>query len=96
MPQIWLTYDELAVLMDCDPASARGAAAAIGLDRRKCHDGYTRAKLTPSLTKAFLDRALRDHLQREMQASVDDLRAIYEQMAEHSAAPSKIGSAATG
>jgi hypothetical protein len=96
VPQIWLTYDELAALMDCDPVTARGAAVAIGLDRRKCRDGYTRAKLTPSLTIAFLDRALSDHLQREIQASVDDLRAIHEQMASRLAAPLKISSAARG
>ena len=54
MPQIWLTYDELAALMDCNPADARRAALAIRLDRRKSRDGQTRVKLTPSLADALL------------------------------------------
>ena len=39
MPQIWLTYDELAALMNCNPARAREAAIAFRLDRRKSRDG---------------------------------------------------------
>jgi hypothetical protein len=85
VPQIWLTYDELAALMGCDPAGARGAALAIGLDRRKSRDGRTRAKLTPSLTKAFLDRVLQQRLEQEIAACVGDLRLINERMAARSA-----------
>lgn len=80
MPQIWMTYDELAVLMDCDKAAARAAAITIPLDRRKSRDGQTRAKLTPSLTEAFLDRLLRHRLEDELKACVRDLCAIRERM----------------
>lgn len=86
MPQIWLTYDELAALMDCDWAEARGAAAAIPLDRRKSRDGHTRAKLTPSLTEAFLDGVLQQRLEPEIAACASDLRTIHERMAERSVA----------
>jgi hypothetical protein len=36
----------------------RGAALPIHLDRRKSRDDRTRAKLTPSLTEAFLDERM--------------------------------------
>lgn len=96
MPQIWLTYDELAALMDCDPAEARGAAAAIRLDRRKSHDGQTRAKLTPSLTEAFLDGVLQQRLELEISTCAGDLLAMRERMAARSAAMPRLRSAAAG
>ena len=96
MPQIWLTYDELAVLIECNSATARGAAAAIGLDRRKCRDGLTRAKLTPSLTEAFLDRILRRYLEQEMNTCAADLRAMHENMAERPTTASRVRPRATG
>ena len=96
MPQIWLTYDELAALMDCDPAAARGAAAAIRLDRRKSRDGRTRAKLTPSLAEAFLRRVLRQHLEQEISTRAGDLRAMHERMAAPSDAAPRLRSAIAG
>jgi hypothetical protein len=96
MPQIWLTYDELAALMECDQAEARGASIAIGLDRRRCRDGHTRAKLTPALTEAFLDAVLRRCLDQEIATCANDLRAMSQQMAESSISASKFRSAATG
>ena len=97
MPQIWLTYDELAALMDCDPAAARSAALTIRLDRRKSRDGQTRAKLTPSLTVALLDIMLRQRLEQEIAACAGDLQAMRERMAASSiiAAP-KLRSANAG
>jgi hypothetical protein len=81
VPQIWLTYDELAALMDCDRAGARATAVAMRLDRRKSRDGQTRAKLTPSLCEVFLDGVLRQRLEQELVACADDLRAMHERMA---------------
>ncbi|MES2194870.1 MAG: hypothetical protein V4517_10660 [Pseudomonadota bacterium] len=80
MPQIWLTYEELATLMNCDPARARAAALAIRLDRRKSRDGQTRAKLTPFLAEAFLLGILRERLEQETMARAGDLRAMHERM----------------
>jgi hypothetical protein len=97
VPQIWLTYGELAALMDCDPAGARGAALAMRLDRRKSRDGQTRVKLTPSLIEAFLDGLLQHHLEQEIEACAGDLRAMRERMAARSAvAAPKLRSAAAG
>jgi len=84
VPQIWLTYDELAALIDCDPAGARSAAMAIRLDRRRSRDGHTRAKLTPSLAEAFLQGILRQRLEQEIAACAGDLRAMRERMAARS------------
>jgi hypothetical protein len=81
MPQIWLTYDELAALMDCNPAAARTAAAAIPLDRRRSRDGFTRAKLNSALTEAFLEQLTWRLLDREVSARASDLRTKREEMA---------------
>lgn len=86
MPQIWLTYEELAELFNCDPARARSTAAAIGLDRRKSRDGRTRAKLTAPLAEALLDGVLRQRLEHEIATCAGDLRAMRERMATRSSA----------
>lgn len=96
MPQIWLTYDELAALLDCDMAGARGAAAAICLDRRKSRDGQTRAKLTPSLAEAFLQGVIRQRLEQEIAACVGDLKMTHARMAGHSAAVPRLRSNIAG
>jgi hypothetical protein len=96
VPQIWLTYDELAALMNCDAASARTAAAAMRLDRRRSRDGYTRAKLTPSLADAFLDGVLQQRLEREIAACASDLWAMRDRMAAPSVTVPTLRSSATG
>ncbi|MBV8696540.1 MAG: hypothetical protein JO052_01575 [Bradyrhizobium sp.] len=96
MPQIWLTYDELAALMNCDAAGARRAAVAIGLDRRRSRDGQTRAKLTPPLMDAFLERILREHIERDLAVCAGALRAKHEQMATQPAVMAPRASAAAG
>ena len=96
MPQIWLTYDELAALMNCDAAGARGAATAIGLDRRKSRDGQTRAKLTPSLAAAFLQGIQRQGFEQEIAACAGDLRTMRERMAGYPAAVPRLRSVIAG
>jgi hypothetical protein len=98
VPQIWLTYDELTALIDCDPAGARGAALAMRLDRRKSRDGQTRVKLTPSLIEAFLDGVMQHRLEQEIAACAGDLRAMRERMTAASAvaAAPNLRSAAAG
>ena len=76
MPQIWMTYLELAALLDCSVISAR--AYATSLDRKKSRDGLTRAKLDVELIARFvakireadpgIDTAVRDllHVHAEM------------------------------
>jgi hypothetical protein len=96
VPQIWLTYDELAALMGCDLEGARGGAAAIGLDRRKSRDGRTRAKLTHSLTEVFLDGVLEQRLEQEIAACAGDLRLMRERMTAKTNAMPKLRSAIAG
>jgi hypothetical protein len=80
VPQIWLTYNELAVLMKCDPGEARRASIAEGLNRRKSRDGQTRIKLTPLLATAFLDALVQQFLERQMTACASDLDTLNERM----------------
>ena len=84
MAQIWLTYEELAILIDCHPADARDAAVAVDLDRRRSRDGRTRVKLTPPLVEAFLDRVLQEHLESRTVSNAEALRAIHGKMAAYS------------
>ncbi|WP_426610921.1 hypothetical protein [Bradyrhizobium sp. McL0616] len=55
MPQIWMTYDELATLSGCSAAEARVQALHLSLDRRKSRDGNTRVKLNPALMARFFE-----------------------------------------
>jgi hypothetical protein len=80
MPQIWMTYDELAELIGCDAATARAAAIAIPLDRRKSRDGNTRSKLNPTLAKAYIDLVLQRRRDSEIDTCVDNLREAHGQM----------------
>ena len=45
MPQIWMTYGEIAGLLGCDEGQARTHAAIRSLDRKKSRDGLSRVKL---------------------------------------------------
>jgi hypothetical protein len=54
MPQIWLSYDELAEYLGCTGLAAANFAATAHWSRRRCSDGLTRAKLPPAQAEAFL------------------------------------------
>lgn len=70
MPQIWMTYGELAALLGCETDDARNQAVQRSLDRKKSRDGLTRVKLDVLLMAKFfaavrgadsiLDQAIRD------------------------------------
>ncbi|MET3910398.1 hypothetical protein ABID59_004756 [Bradyrhizobium sp. S3.3.6] len=78
MPQIWMTYDELATLSGCSAAEARVLALHLSLDRRKSRDGNTRVKLDFALTTRFFETI------REGEFGVDEaitaLRETHRQM----------------
>jgi hypothetical protein len=54
MPQIWMTYDEIADLLGCDAEAARAMVIHRSLDRRKSRDGFTRTKLDLDWTARFI------------------------------------------
>ncbi|MCK1281636.1 MULTISPECIES: hypothetical protein [unclassified Bradyrhizobium] len=78
MPQIWMTYDELATLSGCSAAEARMQALHLSLDRRKSRDGNTRVKLNLALMARFCETV------REAEFDLDDaitaLRDAHRQM----------------
>ena len=54
MPQIWMTYDEIAALMGCTTDAVRVQTAYRCLDRKKSRDGVTRVKLDSDWTAHFV------------------------------------------
>jgi hypothetical protein len=78
MPQIWMTYDELAMLSGCSVAEARLQAQHLSLDRRKSRDGNTRVKLNLALTARFLDRVREAEF--ELDEAIEALRETHRQM----------------
>ncbi len=96
MPQIWMTYEELGALIDTDAVTARAKAAAMPLDRRRSHDGYTRVKLNARLSEVFLDRVARKWLDREIASCAADLFAVRERMAARPAETEQAPALLTG
>jgi hypothetical protein len=70
MPQIWMTYGEIAGLFGCDQSQARIHVAIRSLDRKKSRDGFTRVKLDQHCMALFFSKI------READANLD--RAILE------------------
>lgn len=58
MPQIWLTYDELADFTGVATDGGRSYAFDRHLDRRRCSDGCTRVKLPFDMIDDYLVHAL--------------------------------------
>lgn len=54
MPQIWLSYDEIAGYLGCGNEEAAARSASARWPRRLCHDGLTRAKLPAADAEAFV------------------------------------------
>lgn len=96
MPQIWMTYEELGALMNCDAATARAKVMALQLDRRRSHDGNTRIKLDAKLTDMFLDHVARQWIDRELATSAADLLALRQRMAPFDEAPPRRYAASAG
>ena len=88
MPQIWMTYEELARLCDCSSSDARLRAIHLSLDRRKSRDGATRVKLDLALTAKFF-ASIRD-ADFDLDCAIEALQNTHRQMAEL-LAPNKFG-----
>jgi hypothetical protein len=54
MPQIWMTYAEIADLLGCDANQACTHVAIRSLDRKKSRDSFTRVKLDQHCTALFI------------------------------------------
>ena len=80
MPQIWMTYDELATLCECSSSEARLRSIHLSLDRRKSRDGATRVKLDLALTARFLASVRESDF--DLDSAIEALQATHRQMAE--------------
>jgi hypothetical protein len=74
MPQIWMTYREIADMLGSDADAARAETIRRSLDRKKSRDGSTRAKLDLELTALFV-AAIRD-ADPTLDQAIHDLRAM--------------------
>jgi hypothetical protein len=73
MPQIWMTYDELAELLDCESGAAREIALIRQWHRRRSSDGWTRVKLPPVVADHYIEtEAARRERGAPSIAGVDD------------------------
>jgi ribosomal protein L20 len=78
MPQIWMTYGEIAALLGCETDDARIQAAQRSLDRKKSHDGLTRVKLD-LLWMAKFYAAIRD-ADAMLDQAIRDLQIVHIEM----------------
>jgi hypothetical protein len=81
MPQIWMTYEELAGMLDCTVMEARERVHLERLDRKISRDGEKRAKLSVGMTRIFIERIKTSAL--AIDQAVDDLRTVHGLMTEH-------------
>jgi hypothetical protein len=79
MPQIWMTYDEIADLLGCEPDEARAQSIRRSLDRKKSRDGLTRVKLDLEWAGRFV-AAIRE-ADPVLDQAIHDLRAVASRMA---------------
>jgi hypothetical protein len=79
VPQIWMTYREIAEMLGCDADTARATTIQRELDRKKSRDGLTRAKLDPELTARFIS-VIRS-ADAALDQAVQELRDMHELMA---------------
>ncbi|MCF8475530.1 MAG: hypothetical protein K9G60_00750 [Pseudolabrys sp.] len=79
MPQIWMTYEEVADLLACGTDQALARIRNDRLDRKISHDGQKRVKLNLALIGLFLDqvRARTNPLDR----AIADLQHVHGLMA---------------
>ena len=88
MPQIWMTYDELAGLLGCGLDDVRDRVLRDGLDRRQSRDGKTRVKLDLELAGLFIEKirsAPPPVLEQRsaLDEAIDTMRRLYAEMASY-------------
>jgi hypothetical protein len=53
MAQVWLSFDEIQQMFNCDAADARRRAVASQWERRRCGDGLVRAQVPSDVAHDF-------------------------------------------
>jgi hypothetical protein len=81
MPQIWMTYSEMADMLGCNADMARAEAIRRSLDRKKSRDGWTRAMLDPELIARFI--AVIRETEPALDQAIRDLRAVGTAMSQN-------------
>jgi hypothetical protein len=85
MPQIWMTYKELAGMLDCTLVEARERVHLECLDRKISRDGKKRAKLSPIMIAIFIEQLKTfDHT---IDSAVEDLRRVHSLLSERADQP---------
>ena len=79
MPQIWMTYDEIAALLDSSAEAVRAEAVDRSLDLKQSRDGLTRIKLDSDWTAHFL--AASRNADPALDQAIRDLQIIHSEMA---------------
>ena len=82
MPQIWMTYEELAGMLDCTAMEARERANFERLDRKISRDGKKRAKLNLAMTIIFIEQIKTSAL--AMDQAIDNLWGVHGLMKQES------------
>jgi hypothetical protein len=78
MPQIWMTYDELAGLLDCGLQEVRDRVRREGLDRKQSRDGHARVKLSFPMIAMFVARIKGEVV--PLDRAIEDLRVVHGMM----------------
>jgi len=96
MPQIWMTYDELAGMLDCTVIEARERIHLERLDRKISRDGKKRAKLNPEMVGIFIARL--KTIDSGVDRAVEDLRRVHDLLSGRSGSltPQSLGSRRSG
>jgi hypothetical protein len=80
MPQIWMTYEELAGLLRCTPAEARERVHLERLDRKISRDGKKRAKLSLIMIGNYIEQL--KTIDHTIDCAVEHLRHVHGLLSE--------------
>jgi len=75
MPQIWMTYEELAGILECTVAEVRERVYLDRLDQKTSRDGKRRVKLGMALIAIFIERLKTIDLATDR--AVNELRQVH-------------------
>jgi hypothetical protein len=88
MPQIWMTYEELATLLDCSVVDARKRVHLEHLDRKSSRDGKKRVKLSLAMIGIFIERIKTIDYATDL--AVADLRQVHACLRARADTPSEL------